>query len=105
MANTTPGPDRRVDTRTSASSAASCRWCEGAIRGRRRNGFCSDRCRMRARRTERAARVQALLAEIDEAVAELRRELRHGGHVPGGAGAVGWRAVKSCGNSTKGAVR
>ena len=41
---------------------------------------------MRAQRAERAARVQALLAEIDEAVAELRRELLHGGRVPGGAG-------------------
>ncbi len=43
---------------------------------------------MRARRAERAARIQALLAEIDEAVAELRRELWQGGHDPGRAG--GW---------------
>ena len=68
-------PDRRVDTRTSASWEPSCRWCRGAIRGRRRNGFCSDRCRMRARRAERAARVEALLADIDHAVTTLRREL------------------------------
>ena len=76
MANIVPDPDRRVDTRTSVSSGPSCRWRGGAIGGRRRNGFCSDRCRMRARRAERASRVGGLLADIDEAVAKLRHELR-----------------------------
>ena len=73
-------PERGSEARTSASSAASCHWCGGAISGRRRNGFCSDRCRMRARRAERAVRVEGLLADIDEAVAALRAELRRGGH-------------------------
>ena len=76
MSNIMPEPDRRGEPRTSASLGPSCHVCGGAIRGRRRNGFCSDRCRMRARRAGRAARVEALLADIDHAVATLRRELR-----------------------------
>ena len=76
MADGHDAPCRRGEARTPASSAPSCRVCGGAIRGRRTNGYCSDACRMRARRAERAARVEALLADIDHAVATLRRELR-----------------------------
>ena len=75
MPDIVPHSDQRVGARTSASSGPSCRVCGGTICGRRRNGVCSDRCRMRAQRAERAARVEALLAEIDQAVAALRREL------------------------------
>lgn len=42
-------------TRTSASVSHSCRWCGEEVRGRRRNGFCSDRCQMRAKRKEKQA--------------------------------------------------
>ena len=66
-------------TRTSAFSGRPCRLCGQPITGRRRNSFCSDRCRMRAGRAERGSRVQALLAEIEHALAELRQELRHAG--------------------------
>ncbi len=76
MATIHPHPDRRAAARTSASCEPSCRWCGDAIGGRRRNGFCSDRCRMRAGRAARASRVEAHLADIDHAVATLRRELR-----------------------------
>ena len=37
-------------TRTSGSDEQSCRLCGAEITGRRSNGFCSDRCRMRATR-------------------------------------------------------
>ena len=82
MSNTVPDPGRRVEARTSASSGSSCRECGGPIPGRRRNGFCSDRCRMQARRAERASRVLACLTDIETAVAELRRELRLGYYEP-----------------------
>ena len=48
----------------------------GLHRQRRPLTFCSDRCRMQARRAERAARVDALLADIEMAIAKLRLELR-----------------------------
>ncbi len=68
--------DRRVETRTSGSEGGSCRWCGAPITGRRRNLFCSDRCRMGARRAERAQRIEALLAGLDDVVTRLRQELR-----------------------------
>ena len=36
-------------------SRGMCRVCGGAIAGRRRNGFCSDRCRLQWQRARRAA--------------------------------------------------
>ena len=74
MSNTDTESGRPVETRTSASDGRSCRWCAGEIHGRRRH-FCSDGCRMRARRAERKARVEELLADVEAAVATLRREL------------------------------
>ena len=41
-------------TRTSGSHARSCRLCGAEITGRRRNGFCSDRCRMRTTRQKQS---------------------------------------------------
>jgi hypothetical protein len=63
-------------TRTTASEGHSCLQCGRTIRGRRRNGFCADRCRMRNARTTRHARLDARLAAIEQAVAALREELR-----------------------------
>ena len=44
------------------------------MRGRRRNGFCSDRCRMQYRRIELAARRHELFARIEEALREAADE-------------------------------
>ncbi len=64
-----------ITTRTSGSEGHSCRQCGGRIQGRRRNGFCSDRCRMSARRTDRAVRLHTLVADVERAVATLKAEL------------------------------
>ena len=50
----------------------------GPIRGRRRNGFCSDKCRLRATRAEQAERVEGWLADIEALVVQLRRHNRWG---------------------------
>ena len=44
-------------TRTSGSHARSCRLCGAEITGRRSNGFCSDRCRMRVNRKKQGKRI------------------------------------------------
>ena len=75
MPNIDPRPDRPVKTRTSGSEGPFCRWCEAPITGRRRSGFCGDRCRMRAQRGEKEQRVVKLLADADGALAALRAEL------------------------------
>lgn len=74
-----PGDRSRRTTRTSASGARSCRLCGALITGRRRNGFCSDRCRMRLKRQEEAEtstdRLPMLLTATD--VADLLRTSRN----------------------------
>lgn len=74
----TPPPSRQVaeESRTSGFGTPSCRQCGRPVGGRRRNGFCSDRCRMQQRRLERAERRHELFARIEEALGELRREGR-----------------------------
>jgi hypothetical protein len=51
-----------------------CQRCGGQVRGRRRNGYCSDRCRMADRREQERRRRLALLDTISAAVAQLRNE-------------------------------
>ena len=63
-------------TRTSGSDAQSCRLCGAAITGRRRNGFCSDRCRMRVKRQADDKRMDTVLAAGEAWFATLRAELR-----------------------------
>ena len=41
--------------RTTGSEGQSCRRCGRPVEGRRRNGFCSDRCRMADRRERESA--------------------------------------------------
>ena len=48
-------------TRTSRSGGRCCRVRGLPITGRRRNGFCSDRCRLRAGRAARREQVEAAL--------------------------------------------
>jgi predicted nucleic acid-binding Zn ribbon protein len=68
-----------LETRTSASQGGStqshCLRCGRPIQGRRRNGFCSDRCRMEARRESQQRRRIELLDAIDTALKELRQDL------------------------------
>ena len=52
-----------------------CRRCGGGVVGRRRNGYCSDRCRMQDRRSAGQRRRLELLDTISDALKELRREL------------------------------
>ena len=63
-------------TRTSASAGRSCRVCGAQITGRRRNGFCSDRCRLRASREAKRARVGEELAEMERQVEMFAVEMR-----------------------------
>ena len=62
-------------TRTSGSGGRLCRMCGEEIRGRRRNAFCSDKCRMRVRRQEKQERLAKLVANAESALGELRREV------------------------------
>jgi predicted nucleic acid-binding Zn ribbon protein len=66
--------------RTTASEGHSCERCQKPLSGRKER-FCSDACRMAARRQLRALRVQQLLAELEAAVDGLRVELE-GHHEP-----------------------
>lgn len=65
----------RSETRTTGSEGQSCLQCGSPIGGRRRNGYCSDRCRMRTRRQSERAAVVAILEQLDLCVDELRRIL------------------------------
>lgn len=62
-------------TRTSAFSGRSCRQCGQPITGRRRNEFCSDRCRIQASRATHDSDIEQVLAALDRAVSDLRRTL------------------------------
>jgi hypothetical protein len=55
-----PLDDRGVETRMTASEQASCEHCGRPLTGRKQQ-FCSDRCRMAARRDIRAERIRGLL--------------------------------------------
>jgi hypothetical protein len=66
--------DRGPESRRAPLEGHSCEWCEGPLTGRKLR-FCSDRCRMRHRRKEQAARINGLLRTIEESVASLRGEL------------------------------
>lgn len=74
----TPAPSGQVagQSRTTPFMVPPCRQCRRPVRGRRRNGFCSDRCRMRHRRIEGAGRRHELFGQIEEALHQLRREGR-----------------------------
>ena len=63
-------------TRTSASERRLCLDCGKPITGRRRNGFCSDRCRLRAGRAVKRKRLEAALANIERKVESFGGEMR-----------------------------
>ena len=58
-------------TRTSRSEGRTCCVCGTAITGWRRNRFWSDRCRMRASRAAKQARIEHGLAKIESAVEKV----------------------------------
>ena len=62
-------------TRTSGIEERSCRVCGASITGRRRNGFCGDRCRMRLSRVEKGKRLQQAVKNVERALEVLREEL------------------------------
>jgi hypothetical protein len=53
-----------------------CRRCGGPVRGRRRNGYCSDKCRLAHRREGQRRKQLELLNAIDATVQQLRNELQ-----------------------------
>jgi len=57
------------------SGNANCRRCGGQIKGQRRNGFCSDRCRMAARREAEVERKREILEGLKNAVNAVATEL------------------------------
>lgn len=69
----------RSEIRTTGSEGQSCRRCGEPIKGRRRNGYCSDRCRMQDRRANERGRVDELLQRLEADLGALRRVL--GGEV------------------------
>jgi predicted nucleic acid-binding Zn ribbon protein len=72
-----PGGDRPLETRTTGSGLERQTYtlCGRPIKGRRRNGFCSDRCRMRTKRQEAATRLEKMVRSLETITAELREEL------------------------------
>lgn len=52
-----------------------CRVCLKPVRGRRRNRYCSDKCRMHVYRDRRSARIRDLITAIETATTSLRVEL------------------------------
>ena len=65
-------------TRTSGSEGPSCGECGCLVTGRRRNGFCSDRCRMRAKRAAKRECLAKLVADAESALDAIRREVLGG---------------------------
>ena len=53
------------------SEGTPCCVCGRPVRGRRRNGYCSDRCRVRNWRDRRDTHVDRLTHRLDEAVSTL----------------------------------
>lgn len=52
-----------------------CKRCGGVIKGRRRNGFCSGRCRQAANREREIVRRRQLMERFWLIAGEIQREL------------------------------
>jgi hypothetical protein len=79
-----PHADNSQETRTTASDGRSCQRCGAEIRGRRWNGFCSDRCRMATKRERDACRRRLLVSRLREVVSEVEAEWFPNGTTPSG---------------------
>jgi predicted nucleic acid-binding Zn ribbon protein len=71
-------PGEVVPSRTSGSEGEFCQECGAPVTGRRRNGFCGDRCRMRHRRARKRARVRELFSLAEETLSTLREAVLGG---------------------------
>ena len=69
------GPETRTTALEGHPGEESCLRCGRTVHGRRRNGYCSDRCRMAVRRAAEANRKRRLLKNLKEAVAAMEAEL------------------------------
>jgi len=71
------GSESTPETRTTGSEGypgeGPCRRCGRPIGGRRRNGYCSDGCRMADRRQAERRTVEPLFKDVVRAIDELRR--------------------------------
>ncbi len=65
---------RVLEGRTTASEGPFCERCGQPLTGRQER-FCSDRCRMWARRADEATRRRELLATMRQALSALEEEL------------------------------
>ena len=65
---------RVVEHRTTASDGRFCEQCGRPLTGRKER-WCSDRCRMRVRRADEAARQRELLGNMRQALSALEAEL------------------------------
>jgi len=65
---------RFSEARTTPFAGRSCEGCGKPLTGRKQH-FCSDHCRMQARRAEQASRIAAWLGSMEEAIAGLKDEL------------------------------
>src|SRR5688500_3564307 len=68
-------PSHGIGVDAASEDLLLCRRCGNPVRGARRNGFCSDACRMAVRREEQARRLAALLDTVENGLVALRREL------------------------------
>ena len=66
--------DLAPEGRRSASEGRFCERCKGSLRGRKER-FCSDACRMAARRERQSERLDHLLTQLAQVLADLRSEL------------------------------
>src|SRR5262245_23443504 len=66
------------ETRTTGSDGHPgerlCQRCSGPIKGRRRNGYCSDACRMQDHRDEEHETLDRMLGTLESLVGELRAQ-------------------------------
>ena len=69
------GPETRTTGLEGHAERPPCRRCGQPVEGRRRNGYCSDRCRMADRREDERRRRVGLLDTLGVVVEELRIEL------------------------------
>ena len=74
QADTHQVEDPTVESRTSAaeSHSESCRRCGQPVKGRRRNGYCSDRCRMAVARDQQRQRLHRYLLDIHQHLLALQ---------------------------------
>jgi len=91
--NTPTEPKRDVRTRTSGSQYPACKECQGEIispQKRKRNGFCSDKCRMRWTRREKPKheaplehflKLQALVTVLEKRLFEVEKRQAKAGWV------------------------